>query len=356
MAPATWPRERPLDERMLCIDPPAGTFEDARLGDLPRFLRRGDLLVVNDAATVPAALHGRTTAGQDIEVRFAAHKEATVWTCVSFGAGNWRMRTEDRPPPPRLALGDHLRFGPALRASVVGIAGPRLPILRFWLAKGPDAEGGLETEVSPLDPAAVWRAIYDLGKPVQYAYIERDLALWHVQTPYASRPWAVEMPSAGRPLCWGLLFDAVRAGVELARVTHAAGLSSTGELALDAQLPLPERFDVPKETVAAIERTRARGGRVVAVGTSVVRALEGSAASHGGALVAGEGVTPLRLGPGSSLRVVDGLFTGMHEPTASHYELMQAFAPLDLLRSAYAHAEALGYLGHEFGDSTLILA
>jgi S-adenosylmethionine:tRNA ribosyltransferase-isomerase len=144
--------------------------------------------------------------------------------------------------------------------------------------------------------------------------------------------------------------------VRIAAVTHATGISSTGDPHLDAMLPLPERYDVPERTVRAIERAKAEGGRVVAVGTSVVRALEGAAAAHGGELVAGEGVTDLRIRRGFSPRVVDGLFTGMHEPTASHYDLLQAFAPAELIAEGYAHAEAVGYLGHEFGDSNLILS
>jgi S-adenosylmethionine:tRNA ribosyltransferase-isomerase len=184
--------------------------------------------------------------------------------------------------------------------------------------------------------------------------VRAPLALWHVQTAYASRPWAAEAPSAGRPLTWRLLLEARRRGVGLATVTHAAGLSSTGEPALDAALPLPERFDVPRETVAAVGRTRAAGGRVVAVGTTVVRALE-SARDGAGALRAGEGEARLRIDGRFRRRVVDGLLTGIHQPGESHFDLLQAFAPEPLLRRALAHAEAEGYLAHEFGDSCLIL-
>ncbi len=111
---------------------------------------------------------------------------------------------------------------------------------------------------------------------------------------------------------------------------------------------------MPAATVAAVEATRARGGRVVAAGTSVVRALEGCHAAHGH-LVAGAGETALTIGPATRRAVVDGLFTGLHEPAASHFALLQAFVAPDLLGRAYAHAEAAGYLGHEFGDSNLIL-
>src|SRR5262249_17481681 len=142
-------------------------------------------------------------------------------------------------------------------------------------------------------------------------------------------------------------------GVRMATLTHAAGLSSIGDAEADAILPLPERYDIPSATVDAVEKTRASGGRVIAVGTTVVRALEGAAAEG---LRPGEGLTGLRPGAGSRLRVVDGLLTGMHEPGTSHFALLTAFAPEELLLAAHRHAEAAGYLAHEFGDSALVLA
>src|SRR6185437_9149308 len=221
--------------------------------------------------------------------------------------------------------------------------------------------------VSPVSPrivdltfrergARLWTALYRHGRPVQYAYVAGPLELWHVQTRYASRPLCAELPSAGRPLTWGLLLSLIRKGVSVASLTHAAGLSSTGEPALDALLPMPERFEIPAETVAAIRATKAAGGRVIAVGTTVTRALEGCAVQHEGEVVAGSGVTDLVIHAGFRLRVVDGILSGMHEPGASHFHLLEAFAPLDVLSRAHAHAEGAGYLAHEFGDSTLILA
>ncbi|MFO0660762.1 MAG: S-adenosylmethionine:tRNA ribosyltransferase-isomerase [Polyangiaceae bacterium] len=178
---------------------------------------------------------------------------------------------------------------------------------------------------------------------------------WDVQTVYASRPWAAEMPSAGRPLTWGLLLEAVAKGVQLASLTHAAGLSSTGDATLDAMLPLSERYEIPQETIDAIRATRERGGRIIAVGTSVVRALEGCVFERG-KLISGPGVTTLRIGPGFTPTVIDGLLTGMHEPHESHFDLLEAFAPHALLERAHQHAIEAGYEGHELGDSALILA
>jgi S-adenosylmethionine:tRNA ribosyltransferase-isomerase len=189
---------------------------------------------------------------------------------------------------------------------------------------------------------------------VQYAYVAGPLALWHVQTPFASRPWSSEMPSAARPLAWELVLAMRARGVRFASITHAAGLSSTGDEALDAALPLRESYDVPRETAEAVADTRARGARVIAVGTTVVRTLESAAAQGHGTVTAGAGDTDLVLGGGHVLRAVDAIFTGMHEPGTSHDALLQAFAPPDLLVRAYQGAQARGFLGHEFGDSMLV--
>jgi S-adenosylmethionine:tRNA ribosyltransferase-isomerase len=334
---ATWPREDPLAERLLVIDPRAGVYRDALVCDLPRRLERGDLLVVNDAATLPASLMGKTDEGSPLEVRLAARHGDSAWTCVLFGPGDWRTKTEDRSPPPRLAPGDAIVFDDSLTARVETVHSRRLVEIDFQA-------GG----------AALLGALYRLGRPIQYAYLRGPLPLWAVQTSYASRPWAVEMPSAGRPLTWSLLSELRERGIAVARLTHAAGLSSTGDAELDARLPLPELSDIPEPTVRAIIETRARGGRVVAVGTSVTRALEGRVALRG-ELMPGEAETDLRIGPGFRRKVVDGLLTGMHEPTASHYALLDAFTPSSLLRAAYEHAAGAGYLHHEFGDSNLIL-
>jgi S-adenosylmethionine:tRNA ribosyltransferase-isomerase len=354
MSPATWPRPEPLEERLLVVDPAAGAFEDARVRKLPEHLHAGDVVVVNDAATIPASLAG-SFGGAPLEVRLAGREGEATFRAVLFGAGDWRTKTEDRPPPPRVRAGDVLSFG-AIEAEVVRVhaASPRLVTLRF-LAREDEA----------------WRAIFRVGQYVQYAYTARTLKAWHVQTPYAGEPWASEMPSAGRPLAWEVLEALGRRGVALARITHAAGLSATGDPALDAALPLPERFRVPAETVRAIEEAKRAGGRVVAIGTTVVRALEGAAALAepcedvpraisarglgGGRLTPREGVTDLVIGPGFVPEIVDGLVTGLHERGASHFSLLGAFAARPLLERAYAHAERVGYLCHEFGDSSLVL-
>jgi S-adenosylmethionine:tRNA ribosyltransferase-isomerase len=340
MKPARWPRPNPLDERLLAIDPCAGAFTDARIADLGAFVRPGDLLVVNDAATLPASLRGVASSGRPVEVRLLSERTDGLWSAVLFGEGDWRLPTEDRPAPERLAAGDRIVFALGFTATVERLSSlsSRLLELRF----DPRGEG-------------FWKELYRHGRPVQYSYLDAQVELWHVQTHYAARPWAAEPPSAGRPLSWALLLTLVRRGARIATLTHAAGLSSTGDPALDAALPLAERFEIPSATVEAIEETRRRAGRVIAVGTTVARALEGSAVLHGGFPAPGPGETELRIDGSFELRVVDGLLTGLHEPASSHFRLLEAFAPRRILEASYAYAERAGYLLHEFGDSSLIL-
>jgi S-adenosylmethionine:tRNA ribosyltransferase-isomerase len=337
---AAWPRGRPEEERLLHVDPLRGTLRDRRVGELGDLLRPGDLVVVNDAATLPASLPGRTWGGAPVEVRLAGANADGTWTAVLFGDGDWRTRTEDRPAPPELALGQPVVFGGGVLSAVVTAVSrvsPRLVDLGF-----------------STDGDRLWSALYRLGRPVQYSYLRDDLGLGHVQTPYATRPWAMEPPSAGRPLTAALLLDLRRRGVGVATLTHAAGLSSTGDAAVDALLPLPERYEVPRATVEAVAAARAGKGRVLAVGTTVVRALESAAET--GTLRAGAGRATLRVTGTHRPRVAHGVFTGVHGPGESHFALLTAFAPEDLLRRAWAHAGKAGYLNHEFGDSQLVLA
>ena len=337
LAPAAWPRAKPLEELLLHLDPAQGTVRDRRFGELPELLEPGDALVVNDAATLPASVPARVN-GASAEIRLLEELGDGEWMAVVFGPGDWRTRTESRAAPPRVREGQSVVIA-GLDAEVkhVSALSPRLVQLKFHA--GPDA---------------FWNAIYRHGRPIQYAHLAAELPLWHVQTSYAARPWAVEMPSAGRPLRWSLLLQLRRQGISVVSLTHAAGLSSTGDAALDGALPLAEHFEIPQATAEAISQAKRSGGRVVAVGTTVVRALEGSFAQRGH-LLASAGRTDLRIGPGFRPKVVDGLLTGIHERGTSHFELTQAFASAGLLERAQAHAAARGYLSHEFGDSMLIL-
>jgi S-adenosylmethionine:tRNA ribosyltransferase-isomerase len=309
---------------------------------VPSLFSRGDVIVINDAATLPAAFAATTSRGEDLEVRLVALlDEGQHWTVALLGRGDYRTRTEDRPAPPRLCEGDRIQLPCAIVATVtrVHVESTRLV----------DVELSLTNAEAP-SLASIWSALYRAGRPVQYAHVPEPLALWDVQNAYGGRPWAVEMPSAGRVLRVETLLELGKRGIEIARVTHAAGLSSIGDATLDALLPLPERYEVPREAWEAIARARARGGRVIAIGTSVVRALEAAArnVSETG------GITDLRIGPGTARLVVDAVLTGVHEVDTSHFTLLGAFAGRDVLTSALATAEREGLLGHELGDTWLV--
>jgi S-adenosylmethionine:tRNA ribosyltransferase-isomerase len=257
------------------------------------------------------------------------------FTAVLFGEGDWRTPTEHRAPPPEVREGDALMLGP-LRATIVRTLGhPRLVQLRF---------SG--------EPDAIWAGLARHGRPVQYAHVREPLKLWDVWTRVAALPVAFEPPSAGFALDWALLSALKSRGIAFATLTHAAGLSSTGDAQLDARLPLDEPYLIPAATVDAIRRARQAGGRVIALGTTVARALEHAASVRG--LRPGPGVADQKIGPHTRLRLVDALVSGTHEPGTSHYELLRAFAPDEVLRRAGAELETHGYLTHEFGDSIWI--
>lgn len=323
-------------ERLLVIDPLTRRFGDYQIRELPELFAEGDVLVVNDAATLPASLRVDDT----LELRLVAARADGSFLAIALGRGDFRVPTEERGPARPLLEGERLSFGGALHARVLGKdpEEARLVKLRF------ESTG-----------AALYAALYRHGEPIQYSYLTEPLALWDVQNRYASRPWAFELPSAGRPLTFDALFELERRGVSITRVTHAAGISSTGRATLDRRLPLRERYEIPDDAASAIATARGRGGRVIATGTSVVRALEGNADAEG-RVTPGHGETDLRLSERHELRVVDGLLTGLHEPGTSHFELLEAFAPRALLLRAVEHAKRTDYLQHEYGDSCLILA
>lgn len=340
MKAAHHPIQRPRDAKLLVVGA-TGLLQYAPRSELARFLRRGDLLIANDAATLPASLSGiHLRSGAPIEVRLAGRRSLAVddlheFSAVVFGAGDHRTRTEDRAAPPPLRAGDTLALGP-LKARVLRLLDhPRLVALAF--------DGA---------PDAIWAGLAQHGKPVQYAHVAEPLALWDVWTRVAALPVAFEPPSAGFVIDWQLLHALKQRGVEFATLTHAAGLSSTGDAALDARLPFDEPYRLPQATVDAIAATRRRGGRVIALGTTVTRALEHAASL--GPLRAGDGMADQKLSADSTLRIVDVIVSGTHEPGTSHYELLRAFASDAVLARADAALLANGYRTHEFGDSVLI--
>jgi S-adenosylmethionine:tRNA ribosyltransferase-isomerase len=256
---------------------------------------------------------------------------------VVFGNGDFRLPTESRPRPPAFSVGDSLQLGP-LRAVVREILEhPRLIEVKF------DGSG-----------QEIWEGLARHGRPIQYSYLSAPLALWDTWTTIASRPVAFEAPSAGFLLEWRLVDSLRTRGATFATLTHAAGISSTGDVRLDAMLPLAEAYEIPLRTANAIDAAQRRGGRIIAVGTTVVRALEDSAA-YDGCVRAGRAVATLKIGPLTRLRIVDALVTGQHEPGTSHYELLRAFQDDSVLRRAIEEAEMHAYRTHEFGDSLFIV-
>jgi S-adenosylmethionine:tRNA ribosyltransferase-isomerase len=341
MIAAGQPVQRSPDAKLLVVD--AGRcITHTRRSEITHFLRPGDLVIANDAATLPASLCGvHAASGAAIEVRLAgraslAPDDVTRFSAVVFGAGDFRTRTEDRPPPPPLAPGDRLVLGP-LTATVDALLGhARLVSLRF---DGP--------------PDAIWAGLARHGRPIQYAHVPAPLALWDVWTPIAGPPVAFEPPSAGFALDWQIVHALRAHGVAFATLTHAAGISSTGDPGLDRRLPLDEAYRIPHATAAAIRHAQAMGGRIVAIGTTVVRALE-HAAARDGVVHAGTSVATQRIGPMSRLRIVDVILSGTHEPGSSHYQLLRAFVDEATLRRVDRELDTQGYRTHEFGDSVLI--
>lgn len=308
--------------------------EHSTVGQLPERLAPGDLLVVNRSGTLPSSLRGVVLRTREpIEIRLAAFRgnhpgDLQSWTAVTFGEGDWRQATEARGPAPHLQVGDRLSFGSRLQAQVVAVdpSAPRLVDIRF------------------ASPELV-RELFEQGRPIQYSYLREDLHVWDQQTIFAGPPISVEPPSAGFPFNWNLL-QALRArGVRIATLLHGAGLSSTGDPKLDARLPLAEYFEVPASTLEAARDARLRGHRVIALGTTVARALESAFA-----LDRPRGYTDLKLGAQTRLRITTSLVTGMHEEGTSHAELMRAFRGTELLRQADREAKERGYRAHEYGD------
>ena len=343
MIAADRPVQRSADSKLLHVDA-AGRIRTVPRNSLIDLLSPGDVVIANDAATLPASLRGvHVETGAEIEVRLAARAslepaDMLRFHAIVFGAGDHRTRTEDRALPPQLEPGQKLQLG-TLTAVIEQLLGhPRLIALRFENSA-----------------AEIWAGLARHGRPIQYAHMPQALQLWDVWTPIAAQPVAYEPPSAGFALDWQLLAALASKGIVFATITHAAGISSIGGLDLDRLLPFDEPYRIPTATQEAIRHASHAGRRVVAIGTTVVRALEHSAARFG-AVVAGDGVADQRIGAQTRLRVVDAILSGTHEPGTSHYDLLCAFADESTLRRANQALDEGGFRMHEFGDSVLIFA
>jgi S-adenosylmethionine:tRNA ribosyltransferase-isomerase len=269
-------------------------------------------------------------------VAWVSVSDPTRFAAIAFGTGDHRTRTEERPLPPMLSPGDRLEFGPLVAAVDVPLDHPRLFRLRF--------SGNRST---------ILRGLAQHGRPIQYAHVPDAVALWDVWTGIAAEPIAFEAPSAGFALDWRTLATWRQRGIVFATLAHAAGISSTGNATLDLRLPFDEPYRIPATTAEAIEQAQSRRARIVAIGTTVVRALE-AAADAVGRVRAGDGITSLRVGSETPLRVVGTLLTGVHEPGESHFELLRAFASDAALDRIFKTVVKHGYRTHEFGDSVLI--
>ena len=334
--------QRPPDAKLLVVDPARNLIHVPRSAFV-EFLRPNDVVIANDAATLPASLNGtHQQTGKPIEVRLAGRSsldptDVRRFSAVVFGEGDFHVRTEDRPLPPHLNSGDTLLLG-QLRATVEQVLGhPRLVSLLF---------SGTADEI--------WASLARHGKPIQYSHMQTSLELWDVWTRVAGPPVAFEPPSAGFVLDWHVVTTIREHQATFATITHAAGISSTGDEDLDQLLPFDEPYRIPATTSRAVEQARQHGGRVIAVGTTVVRALE-DAATEDGHLRPGEGLAKGRIGPTTRLRVVDAILSGTHERGTSHYELLRAFLEDSTLQRATEELTSRGYKTHEFGDSVLIL-
>ncbi len=313
----------------LLVSSSEGTV-DTRFHRIGAHLSAGDVLVVNTSATEPAALDGR-------------HAGAAVTVHVSGPApgGGWvvELRSPDRSGPVRWAApGDRVDTDHGSVTLIEPAAATELGV-RLWSAEWRGRRGLVET-------------LRSHGRPIRYSYVPSSWSIdayrtvCEVRRPEFS---SAEMPSAARPFSSHVVQDLRRRGVQLAAVTLHTGVSSPES----HEAPMAERFDVDASAATIINRARSRGRRIVAVGTTSVRAIE--SAVRCGSVEPARGWTDLVLGPERPATVIDGLVTGWHPPEASHLDLIEAVVGADTVSKAYRSAQDLGYRSHEFGDSCLLL-
>ncbi len=325
--------------RLMVADAAADHITHAAFSELPEFLSAGDLVVVNVSQTLPAAVAAMRADGTAVRVHFAtrAPKLDDRWRVVE-------LRSPDGANPARgyagetiaLSVPTHPDPDPGHTAELALVA-PYASGSRLMLARV-DGSGTVEDLLR-------WH-----GQPIRYGYVRHPWPLEAYQNVYARIPGSAEMPSAGRPVTHRLISELVTRGIAVAPITLHTGVSSPER----HEPPFPEEYEVPESTARLVNLTRAAGGRVIAVGTTVVRALE-TVAQADGSVTAGGGWTSLVIDPDRGVRAVDGLITGWHEPEATHLWMLAAIAGEPFLERCYRAALDQGYLWHEFGDSHLIL-
>ncbi len=311
------------DQVRLLVSRAAGPPAHHIFAELPGLLLPGDLVVVNNSATIPAALDARLDDGTPVRVHVSSVQADGTWL------------VEVRRP----VDGSSAPFSGARTGQALDLPGAVMVLLRpytqrLWVATAPG-------------PLLEYTARH--GRPIRYDYTDSDWPLSAYQNVFATVPGSAEMPSAGRPFTGEVLAGLAARGITVAPVTLHTGVASPEA----GEPPYPERFTVPAATARLVAHTRTGGGRVVAVGTTVVRALE-SAVTRG-AVRPASGWTDLVITPDRGVSVVDGLLTGLHEPRASHLAMLAAVGGEAMLREGYAAALAERYLWHEFGDVHLLL-
>lgn len=320
--------------RLLVTSRGSAVVSHDRFFHLDRYLEPGDLLVVNNSKTLAASLPART-GGLPVRLHLSTDLRDGRWIA--------EVRTASGEPLEReLPRGTVIAVeGASVRATVLE---RYLSFARLYV---------MEMEGDPREAAE------RVGSPIRYGYVRSAWPLRYYQTHFAKLPGSAEMPSAGRPFTRRVVRALLRKGVQIAEFTLHTGVSSHELTAIGSmEHPVyPEWYDIPQETVEAVERAKAAGRRVIAVGTTAVRALETAALGGDGrsALRAGSGFTELYIQPGHELKAVDGLLTGLHAPVTSHLALLLAFTGRERLMEAYREAIEGGYLWHEFGDVHLLI-
>ena len=314
--------------RLMAVRP--GGITHARARELPDLLEPGDLVVVNTSATLPARVAARRADGIAVPLHVS----------TSLDDGSWvvEVRRPDNDGP-------DLRAEPGTVLSLPGDV--RLTLLAGFPDPG-RASRLWRAAADPAVPTTTYLPVH--GQPIRYGYLHGTFPLAAYQNVYATEPGSAEMASAGRPLTARLLVALMARGIPVVPVVLHTGVSSP-EL---HEPPYPERFAVAEVTARLVTSTRRAGHRVVAVGTTVTRALE-TATDDDGVVRPCSGWTDLVLGPDRPARTVTGLLTGLHAPEASHLQLLEAVAGRDLVDEAYRAAVAEHYLWHEFGDAMLFL-
>jgi S-adenosylmethionine:tRNA ribosyltransferase-isomerase len=312
--------------RLCVVERDSGRITHTSVAHLGDHLRPRDLLVVNSSRTLPAALTVSRHDGEQIQLRPGALR-GREWDALAV---------DTHAPHHNVSLhrGEILRARDGLRFEVVAERSDAPLLWRMTIDGGDPIETLLRE-----------------GTPIRYSYVPEPVALEHYQTVYAGSPGSVETPSAGRHLTWELLGALRDAGVGITDVVLHCGLSSFQDDAADLTKPLiEEQFEVRPDTAALVNVA----SRVIAVGTSVIRTLE-TAADEGGDVRPMQGWTRLVITPRTRLRVVDALLTGLHEPPATHLDMLGALLDPNLLEQAYAEVRDRRYLWHEFGDAMLIV-